>query len=189
MYKKLDLLMRAGGVQRYHQAVGIDAQSVAEHTWRAMVIADTICEHEHHYVPRALMYHDIDELITGDIPSPVKWAEPEIKRLADKMGVDFRKRNELPDQPNLIDAERRVYSLADKLEGMFYCLEQRQAGRMRAAVPFCKFAGVVETILGNWDGPTEWFERASVLNQELIVQWYKVHGTWPDEEECNQWRG
>lgn len=77
-------------IKRWQIVETSKTQSVAEHTMNVMFIADWIWQtlHDEEYertediqmvnwdirrmVMEAVLYHDVDELITGDIPTPIK---------------------------------------------------------------------------------------------------------------------
>ena len=69
----------AGDVVRYHTRKVIHRQDVANHTWNVMRIYT-----ERYGMPRAevykyMLYHDVAEVITGDIPFQIKRNMPEFK--------------------------------------------------------------------------------------------------------------
>ena len=60
------------------------------------------------------MYHDVTEIITGDLPTPIKYYSHEIKGAYDE-----------------IEQEEEAWTLvkaADKLSALIKCLEERQMG-------------------------------------------------------------
>lgn len=72
-------LRNAGDVVRYHTRKVINRQDVANHTWNVMRIYT-----ERYGIPRGevyayILYHDVAEVITGDIPFQIKRYLPEFK--------------------------------------------------------------------------------------------------------------
>ncbi|MCM1329768.1 MAG: 5'-deoxynucleotidase [Ruminococcus sp.] len=87
------------------------------------------------------MYHDVTEIITGDLPTPVKYHNAEIKEQYDKIEKLAEKKmlSCLPEDLREFYAplfgkteeERELWRLvkaADKLSALIKCLEERQMG-------------------------------------------------------------
>lgn len=89
------------------------------------------------------MYHDVTEIITGDLPTPVKYYNKEIKAEYDRVEEIAKDKmiSYLPDdlqeyyRPLLgkTEEEAELWTLvkaADKLSALIKCLEERQMGNM-----------------------------------------------------------
>lgn len=89
------------------------------------------------------MYHDVTEIITGDLPTPVKYYNKEIKAEYDRVEKIAKEKmiSYLPDdlqkyyRPLLgkTDEEAELWQLvkaADKLSALIKCLEEKQMGNM-----------------------------------------------------------
>jgi len=85
------------------------------------------------------LYHDAPEIITGDMPTPIKYYNPEIKRsyravervAADRLLSLLPEELEASYRPVLhgTDGEiRRLVKAADKLSAYIKCLEELKAG-------------------------------------------------------------
>ncbi|MBQ7783288.1 MAG: 5'-deoxynucleotidase [Oscillospiraceae bacterium] len=87
------------------------------------------------------MYHDVTEIITGDLPTPVKYYNPEIRSEYDKVEKMAEKKmlSCLPDDlreyyrplfsPSENEAELWILvKAADKLSALIKCTEERQMG-------------------------------------------------------------
>ena len=87
----------------------------------------------------AALYHDASEILTGDLPTPIKYYNPEIKvaykqveriagnRLLDMLPPELRRCYEsdvLEDDPEL----EPIVKGADKLSAHIKCLEEQKAG-------------------------------------------------------------
>ena len=76
---------RAGLVKRYHVWPVIHGQDVASHTWQLMRIMLALCPD----CPRELlvyaMVHDIGEVLTGDVPYPVKAGSAALREAVDDL--------------------------------------------------------------------------------------------------------
>ena len=62
----------AGRVTRYHTWPRLREQSVGEHTWQLMRILDCVWPEMPVRVWRTVLWHDVGEIATGDMPYPVK---------------------------------------------------------------------------------------------------------------------
>ena len=87
------------------------------------------------------MYHDTTEIITGDLPTPIKYYSKEIKGAYDEIEEkaqntllgylpdDLRDEYEPLFSPNEKDAELwRLVKGADKLSALIKCIEERKMG-------------------------------------------------------------
>ena len=87
----------------------------------------------------AALYHDVTELLTGDLPTPIKYYNPDIKaaykqveqiaatRLLEMMPPELRKSYEhlvMEDDPEV----EPIVKAADKLAAHIKCLEEQKAG-------------------------------------------------------------
>ncbi len=72
---KINDILRASGVTRWHIVRMVRSQSVAEHTFDVVMIARAIAKIagvDDAEITKAALLHDLDEVITGDIPTPTK---------------------------------------------------------------------------------------------------------------------
>lgn len=73
---KIQDILRASGVTRWHIVRTTKEQSLAEHLFDVMMIARTIAKvagvQNDVEIMKAAIVHDLDEIITGDIPTPTK---------------------------------------------------------------------------------------------------------------------
>ena len=80
-------LKRLRYVKRWSLMRNFDAENVMEHSWEVSVIAHTLAVIKNQLfggnldvnaVATAALYHDASEILTGDMPTPVKYQNPEI---------------------------------------------------------------------------------------------------------------
>ena len=96
------------------------------------------------FVAVAAMYHDTSEIITGDMPTPIKYHNDEIKkaykqieagateRLTEKLPMDFKPVFDKIYNP---DAEtKRLIKAADKISALIKCIEELNMGNKEFAV-------------------------------------------------------
>ncbi len=91
-------------------------------------------------VAAAAMFHDTSEIITGDMPTPIKYYNPEIKaayksieaiaegQLLDMLPSDLRE--ELEPYFNLDEETARLVKAADKISALIKCIEEIKMGNM-----------------------------------------------------------
>ncbi len=89
------------------------------------------------------LFHDAPEILTGDLPTPVKYADPAIKsaykqvereaagRLLDMLPEDLREDYRPLLMPGPADAPLRpLIKAADKLSALIKCIEEERAGNL-----------------------------------------------------------
>ena len=72
---KINDILRASGVTRWHIVRTVRPQSLAEHTFDVVMIARAIAKIagvDDYEITKAALLHDLDEIVTGDIPTPTK---------------------------------------------------------------------------------------------------------------------
>ena len=92
------------------------------------------------------LYHDMPEIVTGDLPTPVKYFNPEIKEAYKKVEAvasekllatlpeDLRDAFDFLFIENESDKEHwKIVKAADKLSALIKCIEERKAGNMEFA--------------------------------------------------------
>lgn len=87
----------------------------------------------------AALYHDASEIITGDLPTPIKYRNEEIRRSYKEIerSANLRLLELLPEalqgdlEPLLMESDEQVspyVKAADKLSAYIKCIEERKAG-------------------------------------------------------------
>ena len=92
------------------------------------------------------LYHDCSEILTGDLPTPVKYYNDDItkaykqvergakSRLLDMLPDDLAPRYEPLVMSRGTDEERAIIKAADKISALIKCLEERSMGNTEFAV-------------------------------------------------------
>lgn len=73
----------AGQVKRYHVWTTLQTQTVAEHSWQVYRIYQHLFGVPTSEVAAFIMWHDAGELVSGDLPFPIKSLHPELKKTID----------------------------------------------------------------------------------------------------------
>ena len=125
------------------------SENIAEHSLEVAIITHLLCELRNRRfggnidVSKAVLtavYHDVPEIITGDLPTPVKYYGPEIKsayrrveqaakdRLMDSVPEDLREAYAPLFDENGDPEISKIVKAADKLSALIKCIEERRSG-------------------------------------------------------------
>lgn len=142
-------LSRMKLIKRWGLMRNIQQENIAEHSYQVAVIAHGLALAGQKYYDKAVdiqkvvllaLYHDAGEVIIGDLPTPVKYFNPEIKTSYGKIEDVAKSKllsflpDELSDEySSLMFAaedtyEARLVKAADKLSAYVKCLEELAAG-------------------------------------------------------------
>jgi 5'-deoxynucleotidase YfbR-like HD superfamily hydrolase len=143
---RLLFLLYGGTVRRYHTVPTIKDNTLAEHQWGVAVLCYLLsgdsCSEK---LLMAALTHDLPEQATGDIPAPAKrllglsretFTAYDMEALA---AFDFGF--------ILSPEEKRILKLADCLDGMLFCLRERQLGNLNVALPYSKHRAYAKEVL------------------------------------------
>lgn len=134
-------------IQRWGLMRNIRQENLKEHSYDVAVIAHGIALIGNTYYARnydagkicsAALYHDVNEAITGDMPTPVKYSNPVISRAYREIEAEAMQKilRMLPEElqssyracMELSSMERKVIKAADKISAYVKCIEERKAG-------------------------------------------------------------
>ncbi len=143
-------LSRLRWIKRWGLKRNAHDENVMEHSWEVAVIAHTLALIKNRYyggtvdanaVATAALYHDITEVITGDLPTPIKYHSPEINAaykqieqraefellalLPDDLQSDFRA---LIQHEKIPEAHAELIKAADKISAYLKCQAELKAG-------------------------------------------------------------
>lgn len=126
-------------------------ENLAEHSLDTAILAHALCLIGNQRLGKSLdaekaaviaLFHDATEIITGDMPTPVKYLNPVIKeaykdiekkaaeKLLDKLPEELQgeyRKILLPDKEEY-KYERKLVKAADKLSAYLKCLEEKRTG-------------------------------------------------------------
>ncbi|MEC4747527.1 5'-deoxynucleotidase [Methylomicrobium sp. Wu6] len=144
-------LTRLRWITRWGLMRNANPENVMEHSWEVAVIAHTLALIKNRYfggqvdanaVTTAALYHDVTEVITGDLPTPIKYhstaiqqaykaieqqaAQALLKLLPEDLQTDFQP---LFSPQDAASAERdALIKMADKISAYLKCKAELQAG-------------------------------------------------------------
>ncbi len=149
MFKFFAFLDRMKYIKRWSLMRSVREENIMEHSEQVTVLAHALCLIKNKMFGESLdekkvltyaMYHETGEVITGDLPTPIKYFNPEIKSAYKALEETAEKRllNMLPEELKedytsfvLADTESPEYAvvkLADRLSAYLKCVEEVKAG-------------------------------------------------------------
>ena len=136
-------------IRRWGLMRNTQAENDMEHAFQTAMIAHAIAllgnaryrrDYDAEHIMALAMYHDASEVITGDLPTPVKHNNPVIRdeyhrleAIADQRLLRMLPEDIRPTYEALIGTEEkgvewRIVKAADKISAYIKCMEERQSG-------------------------------------------------------------
>lgn len=147
-YHFFSMIARMRYINRWGLMRNTDPENIQEHSHMVAVLAHALAVIQNRYygplvdpgtVAVAALYHDASEILTGDMPTPIKYDNPDIQTaykqveavaekkllsmLPEDLRADFDAAVTIPD-PEV----RALVKAADKLSAYLKCLEELKAG-------------------------------------------------------------
>ncbi|MCK4843157.1 MAG: 5'-deoxynucleotidase [Methylococcales bacterium] len=159
-------LSRLRWIKRWGLKRNAHEENVMEHSWEVSVIAHTLALIKNQYfdgevdanaIATAALYHDITEVITGDLATPIKYHSKEITAaykqiekqaekeliglLPDKLQADFQV---LIEHEKLPAAHEEIIKAADKISAYLKCQAELKAGNREFEIAAEKIGEVLK---------------------------------------------
>ena len=150
LYPFSALLARMKYITRWSLMHSTRAESLSEHTCDTALLAHMLCLIARRYtgtpcrpktVAVAALYHDAPEIITGDMPTPVKYSSPTLRDAYRALETESVRcmTGLLPDELSeelspfisgelLTAEEKRLLKAADRLSALIKCTEEQRSG-------------------------------------------------------------
>ena len=150
LYPFSALLARMKYITRWSLMHSTRAESLSEHTCDTALLAHTLCLIARRYtgtpcrpktVAVAALYHDAPEIITGDMPTPVKYANAALRDAYKALEAESVRSmtgllpEELGEEISpfisgelLTAEEKRLLKAADRLSALIKCMEEQRSG-------------------------------------------------------------
>ncbi len=145
------ILSRMKYVNRWGLMRNLKDESLSDHTMDVIFISHALVVIADTYFGKNLdegrvvllsAFHDAPEIITGDLPTPVKYFDPEIKKAYDHVEESVKKTliGQLPDEMQkqycaILNSEKdgdkeleKYVKAADKLSALIKCIEEEESG-------------------------------------------------------------
>lgn len=146
-------LMRMKNIKRWGLMRNTEPENIKEHSLDVAFIAHALAAagnsmfERNCNVERIVMlavYHDVSEVMTGDMPTPIKYFDPEIKKAYKKIEAFSTERlkamlpPELRSSYSCLDGsedeyENAIVKAADKISAYFKCIEELNSGNREFA--------------------------------------------------------
>ena len=142
------LIARMKNIGRWALMRSVTPENVQEHSHMVAVLAHALavirrdilgipCDPEK--AAAAALFHDASEILTGDLPTPIKYNNPEIMTAYREVEAAASEKllDMLPEalrpayRPLLMESDpetKRIVKAADKLSAYIKCIEERRAG-------------------------------------------------------------
>lgn len=127
-------VLDSGHVVRYHCAPIDQKQSNSSHQWEVAVILTQIYPQVSAQLLTFALTHDVAEMVTGDMPSPIKKEVPELKAILDELEEDYRQDLGLQSEEHFSEEELLAVKYADILSGIYFTTHRVNCGD-KGAVP------------------------------------------------------
>lgn len=149
-YSFFAMLGRLKFINRWALMRNSREENLSEHSLEVAILAHGLCLIGNKRFGKKLntekaavmaMFHDASEILTGDMPTPVKYLNPEIKKvykeiereavekLLNRLPKDLREEYDGILAPNESHPyERKLVKAADKLSAYIKCLEEKKTG-------------------------------------------------------------
>ena len=147
------MLSRMKHINRWGLMRNTRQENLSEHSLESAFIAHALCVITNTRFGGTLdaqkaavkaMFHDTSEIITGDLPTPIKYNNPEIKEAYKKIEESASQRliNMLPEDMRSVYSEiysengelKKILRAADKISALIKCIEERRMGNDEFAV-------------------------------------------------------
>ncbi len=154
MYKFFAYLSRMKNIKRWSLMHSVREENIMEHSHQVAVIAHVLAlisnkiyggDIDVNKVVLTAQYHEVSEVITGDLPTPIKYFNPEIKnaykdleKVASNKLLSMLPENLKDEYEKLIlidtnSKEYKLVKLADRLSAYLKCLEELKLGNKEFA--------------------------------------------------------
>ncbi len=134
----LHAIRQAGSVHRWHTSPKmLRVQTVADHCWNVCMLILHVYPGANRLLLIAALRHDNAELITGDMPAPAKWYNPDLANELNSVEAFVDLIFKYPDETVLTLSvfEQTVLRWADAAELVLFCLEDGRMGNRTAHRP------------------------------------------------------
>lgn len=141
------MLSRMKNIYRWGLMRNVKQESLSEHTLETAFVAHALAvienkrlggDFDENFVAAAALFHDTSEIITGDMPTPVKYYNTDIKsaykqiesvaedRLLSLLPADLKESYEPLYRPD--EKVKKLIKAADKISALIKCIEEKNMG-------------------------------------------------------------
>jgi len=141
------MLSRMKNIYRWGLMRNTRRENLSEHSLEVAIIAHALAiiknerlggRVDENYIAVCAMFHDTSEIITGDMPTPIKYHNPEImtaykeieglaeEKLLDMLPADLKK--SYSHIYNMDSETKKIIKAADKISALIKCIEETESG-------------------------------------------------------------
>lgn len=128
LFEKLKIIYNGGMVKRFHNRPVIHTQNNAEHQYMVASIACLLMPNISARVLKNMLWHDIYEYETGDMPWAIKRANPDIKSAIVRIEKQSQEKYQLTTR--ITELEHIILKIAEYFECMVFCISERKLGNL-----------------------------------------------------------
>ena len=130
--ERITAIRTGGGVERCHGIRHQGSYSVAAHTWGILTLIYALWPGDFPRLAASVLFHDVPEAWTGDIPAPTKRYNGAVRAAIASMEDTILARLKLPNVDDLCLHDLARVKAADRLELYFWAKEQQAEGNRHA---------------------------------------------------------
>ena len=151
MKKFFAFINRMKYIKRWSLMRSVREENIMEHSQEVAVIAHALALIENkmfngsvdeNLVLKTALYHEVGEVITGDLPTPIKYFNPEIKnaykdleknaceKLLSMLPAELKESYTEYILPDTAKKEYQIVKFADRLSAYLKCVEEIKSGNM-----------------------------------------------------------
>lgn len=138
--------LSAADVMRFHTSATIKDKTIGQHSFNMMIIGDFIY---YGNMPselyQAIMYHDLHEAYTGDMPHPAKKNKP-LRKALDKMEAKINKKMGI--EVVLSDENKDMLRILDFFDVRFFAIQEKILGNDSLTNVFNESGECISRLLG-----------------------------------------
>lgn len=129
--------LNGGRVKRYHTLETLKENTVGQHTFNMLVIADAAFNGQPPpALMQAILYHDLHEAYTGDTPFYTKRDNPNFRAA---LGcLEFKVNSRMGIHVHLTPEEKRILRFIDMLEALSFLVDERVLGNTGVSEAYYK---------------------------------------------------
>lgn len=129
MLMNIKIARNGGNVKRYHTHELLKEEKVGQHTFNVMNILMIVTDRNvSRNLLMAALVHDLGEYETGDIPSPIKKLNPELRAQINEMEDRAMRAAHVGYYPELTEWEYKLLKFADNLDGLLKVTDELRMG-------------------------------------------------------------
>jgi hypothetical protein len=174
----IEAMRRGGMVRRYHtHPYVIGEQTVAQHTFNMACLCLALHPDPKSNLLAAILMHDVPEAAVGDVPSPAKWANDDLRKALDDSENAVLDRFFI--RYDLTVEETHWLRFLDLFEGAMFARDQIIMGNVGCQIVFELFIGSILKLKLNWQielGFQYWPEDLETECKKLIQHYTSLTG-------------